>query len=67
MPERLLIAVVAVVLTALAAALVAGHGPWAGTTLATLGDHHGLNSGDLPVLAAWVAGLGACVMLWRRR
>ena len=67
MSDRVLIAVAAAVISVLAVMLIAGHGPWAGKTLLTISDEHGLNAGDLPVLAAWVAGVSACAVLWRRR
>jgi hypothetical protein len=67
MSDRLLIAVVACVLTGLTTALLAGHGPWAGATVVRFGHSRGLNSGDLPVLAGWAVSMLACGALWRRR
>ena len=45
--------------------LIAGHGPWAGETLWEISLSHGLNTGDLPVLAMWGASLWMCWLLWR--
>ena len=67
MPDRALIALVGAVLTALTLLLIAGHGPWAGDPIVTLGKGRGLNAGDVPVLLGWAIGVGACVLLWRRR
>jgi hypothetical protein len=64
--RRFLVALVAIILTGLALALVAGHGPWAGRELIDISASHGINEGDLPVLGAWVVGMVACVLLWRR-
>ena len=66
MSDRLLLTVVACVTTCLTMALLAGHGPWAGVTVVRFGNHHGLNSGDLPVLACWTVSMLACWSLWRR-
>lgn len=66
MSDRALIATAAVAITVLTVLLVAGHGPWAGGPLIGLGSDHGLNVGDVPVVAAWAAGMAACVTLWRR-
>ncbi len=54
-------------LTAMTLLLLAGHGPWSGHVLVELTNRHGLNYGDLPILALWVIGLICCVALWRRR
>lgn len=67
MSDRLLLALAVAALSVLAFGLLAGHGPWAGPTLVAFGGHHGLNLGDLPVLAAWAVGVGACAVLARRR
>ena len=53
------------VLTLLTLLLLAGHGPWAGPVIWALSPYHGLNVGDLPVIGAYVIGLGCCVWLWR--
>jgi hypothetical protein len=45
--------------------LLAGHGPWSGHTLVALSGSHGLNSGDLVPLAAWLAGAACCAYIWR--
>lgn len=52
-------------LSALAVALLSGHGPWAGPKILTLTPGHGVNLGDLPVLGLWMGGLACCWMLWR--
>jgi hypothetical protein len=64
--RRFLVALLAVIVTGLALALVAGHGPWAGRELIDISPTHGINEGDVPVLAAWLVGMLACVLLWRR-
>jgi hypothetical protein len=51
-------------LSILALLLIAGHGPWAGETIWTLDDSHGLNTGDVPVLALWGFGMVSCGVLW---
>jgi hypothetical protein len=64
--RRVLIVLVLGVLSALTLLLVAGHGPWAGREIWRLDATHGLNSGDLPVLAMWAFGSLCClVLLWR--
>ena len=67
MLDRLLVVLIVLVLTVLTGALLAGHGPWAGPVLVTFSPTHGLNQGDLPVLAAWLVGVWACLALWSRR
>jgi hypothetical protein len=64
--ERVCIAGAALVITALAVALVAGHGPWAGPLIVTLSSSHGIHAGDLPVMAGWLVGMACCNVLWRR-
>ncbi len=59
------VAVVAVALTGLAFGLLAGHGPWAGRELVGFTGSHGLNVGDLPVIATWLVGMACCWRLWR--
>jgi hypothetical protein len=49
--------VVAFVLTAFAFLLVAGHSRWAGHELFAVLPSHGLNSGDVWVLLAWMVSL----------
>ena len=53
------------VLTVLTLLLLAGHGPWAGPVVWEWSESHGLNVGDLPVLATYGVGLGCCAWLWR--
>ncbi|MCD4533723.1 hypothetical protein LRP67_06480 [Nocardioides sp. cx-169] len=55
------------VLSRLTLLLLAGHGPWAGSTLVAFDQTHGLNTGDVPVLALWVIGVSACWFLIKRR
>jgi hypothetical protein len=65
--SRVLVAVVAGVLSAFALLLLAGHGPWSGTALVSLGSNqHGINTGDVPVLAAWAGAMFCCWRLFRR-
>ena len=67
MRDRGYIVLLACVLTGLTLMLLLGHGPWAGHELFAVSESHGLNSGDVPVLVAYVIGLFGCVQLWRRR
>lgn len=62
---RVVVVALVCVLTLLTVLLLAGHGPWAGPVVWELSTHHGLNRGDLPVLAAYGVGLGCCARLWR--
>ena len=61
-----LVAVAGAALSALTVLLLAGHGPWSGEVLVSVTRHHGLNVGDLPVLAIWAIGTTACALLWQR-
>ena len=67
MLSRGLILVVQLVLTGLAVALVLGHGPWAGDELVAVTRSHGVNTGDIPVLAAWLVTTVCLMALWRRQ
>ena len=62
--RRGVVVLLGAVLTLLTLLLLAGHGPWAGSVIWALSSYHGLNMGDLPVLGAYVIGLGCCVWLW---
>ncbi len=53
-------------MTVFAAVMVAGHHPWDGPELFAISETHGVNLGDLPVVAVWVAGSGLSWRLWRR-
>ncbi len=48
-------------------ALVLGHGPWAGDELVAVTYSHGVNTGDVPVFAAWLVATGCLLALWRRQ
>lgn len=64
--QRRLVAVgVYLVVSVLAVLLIAGHGPWAGRVLFTVGGGHGVNSGDVPVVLLWACGLYLSWLLWR--
>ena len=63
----LVVTLVAGVITALTLMLLAGHGPWAGRTVWQVTPRHGLNTGDVPVLAFWGIGMLGCLMLLPRR
>ena len=65
MPAKFLLVVIAGVLTVLMVLLIAGHGPWAGHEIIEVTESHGVNDGDIPVLAAWLLGLLCCWRLWR--
>jgi len=64
-PDRVYIVLVMIVLTGLTLASIAGHGPWAGDELVAVSERHGLNDGDIPILAAWAMGAACCWRLWR--
>lgn len=63
--RRGVVVLLAGVLTMLTLLLLAGHGPWAGPVMWEWSTSHGLNVGDLPVLAAYGVGCGCCAWLWR--
>ena len=44
---------------------IAGHSPLTGHRILSVTTNHGLNSGDLLPLAAWVGVAACCVVLWR--
>ena len=66
-PASAVVVLLGLVLTVLTLLLLAGHGPWAGRTVIAFGPRHGLNSGDVPVLFLWAAGMGCCAYLLFRR
>ena len=59
MPAKFLLVVIAGVITVLTILLIAGHGPWAGHEIIRISANHGVNDGDVPVIAA-VAPRGCC-------
>ena len=63
--QRAVVVVLVGVLTLLTLLLLAGHGPWAGPVVWELSSDHGLNRGDVPVVAAYLVGLACCASLWR--
>ena len=65
--DKFYVVVVMLVLTALTLALLAGHGPWSGHVLVVVSKTHGLDTGDVPVLAAWGVGAVSCWRLWRSK
>jgi hypothetical protein len=65
--DRAYLALLMLVLSGLAFGLIAGHGPWAGRELFAVSETHGLNIGDVPILAAWLVGAGCCWRLWSRK
>ena len=67
MSDRLYLALVMLVLTGLALAAIAGHHAWTGPELFAVSGSHGVNLGDLPVLAGWAAGIWSCWRLWPGR
>ena len=66
MIERVFVGLLALALSVLSLALVGTTRSWQGHTLLGFGDGHGIDTGDLPVVAIWVVGMGACTVLWRR-
>ena len=67
MPAKFLLVVIAGVITVLTILLVAGHGPWAGHEVIRISASHGVNDGDVPVIAAGLLGLLCCWRLWRNQ
>lgn len=65
MSNRVYVVVLALLLSGLTFALIAGHGPWAGREVFEISESHGVNEGDLPIVIAWVLGMGCCWGLWR--
>ena len=59
--RRPLVLLVLLILNVMTLMLIAGHGPWAGRTILVLGDDHGLNAGDIPVLLMWLIGSASCI------
>jgi hypothetical protein len=66
MLNRCLILLVIAVLTTFALMLLKGDGPGSGSVLWAITADHGVNSGDLPVLAGWFIAVGAGLALWFR-
>lgn len=56
-----------VAVTALALVAVSGHGPGAGTMLLAVSMTHGVNSGDLLVVALWLVSVVVSLLVWRER
>lgn len=65
--NRGLILAVEGILTAFAVALVIGHGPLAGDQVLFVTYNHGLNSGDILVMAAWLVATSFLIALWVRQ
>ena len=66
MRQRTAVAIVFASMTLVTLMLLAGHGPWAGRPILPVSHEHGLNTGDVVPLAAWVASAVSCAVLWRR-
>ncbi|MCD4526917.1 hypothetical protein [Nocardioides sp. cx-173] len=65
--DRAVVVLLALVISALALLLVAGHGPWAGRQIFAFDVYHGINTGDVPVLLMWAASMCGCGYLLFRR
>lgn len=63
---RLSILLLVGVQTAFAFLLVAGHSRFSGETLMRFSPDHGVNGGDIPVIALWVLAMMCCAVLWTR-
>jgi hypothetical protein len=61
---RLCISLLALAQTAFALLLVAGHSRFAGRVLVAISPTHGLDQGDVPVLAVWLVCMLCCAVLW---
>lgn len=66
MQQRAAVVVVFASMTLVTLMLLAGHGPWAGRPLLGFSSNHGLNTGDVIPLAAWLVSAVCCVRLWRQ-
>lgn len=66
MVTRILIVGVAGILSVFALTLMYGDGPGSGEVIWAPSAHHGVNSGDVPIIVAWAIGLVACGVLFRR-
>jgi hypothetical protein len=65
--DRAVVVLVALVVSALSAMLIVGHGPWAGRELFAFNVYHGINTGDVPVMVMWAAAMTGCGYLLFRR
>jgi len=65
--NRVLLLAVEGILTAFAVALGLGHGPLTGDQVLVVTYDHGLHSGDIPVIAAWLIGTCILITLWVRQ
>jgi hypothetical protein len=54
--------VLATLLSVFAVMLLAGHNRWSGTPVLQLTRDHGVNTGDVFVVACWAAGM---IAVWR--
>jgi hypothetical protein len=64
--SRDFVSIAAGVLTGFALLLLAGHGPWTGSVLLSIGSTgHGIHTGDLPVLGLWAGAMICCWRIWR--
>lgn len=61
-----LVGLIGLVVTFFMLTLVKGDGPDSGPTVLALSSGYGVNTGDLPIIAAWLVGVGACAALWWR-
>ena len=66
MRRFLVVGILLGILSALTLLLLAGHGPWAGSTIWRIDAAHGINAGDVPVFGMWLLGSVLCLSLLRR-
>jgi hypothetical protein len=64
--ERLCLLLLGLVITGLSMRSAVGHDPLSGRALFAITPSHGIDTGDLPVIAAWLLGMICCGLLWRR-
>ena len=68
MLNRILVVGLAGLISSFALTLMYGDGPGSGKVIWAPAAQHGVNTGDLPIIAAWALGLVVCVVLgWRQR
>ena len=67
MRQRVYVVLAALSMSVLALRAMAGHDSLSGRELFAVSATHGLDTGDLPVLALWFFGLACCYALWPPR
>ena len=66
MQQRTAVVVIFTAATFLTLLALAGHNPWSGTELIRFSHSHGVNTGDVFPVAAWLVTSVCCAHLWRQ-